>query len=180
MSNTNVETVTSTADRIKLGLAVLVIIAGIVGFSVLESHSMGVRVGVFVGGLVIAALIAWFSEPGRRTLSFGSESYNEMRKVIWPAAYRRRLTSRIPPGGGIERLHQARRRSLSQNKKNQNAAARSGSFSDSKGFRFGKPKAQRFCGLEQAYPDRTGDFACPCGGSFLTDRGMQPDRLGLS
>ena len=46
---------------------------------------MGVRVGVFVGGLVIAALIAWFSEPGRRTLSFGSESYNEMRKVIWPS-----------------------------------------------------------------------------------------------
>ena len=84
MSNTNVETVTSTADRIKLGLAVLVIIAGIVGFSVLESQSMAVRIGVFVGGLVIAALIAWFSEPGRRTLSFGSESYNEMRKVIWP------------------------------------------------------------------------------------------------
>ena len=84
MSNTNVETVTSTADRIKLGLAVLVIIAGIVGFSVLESQSMGVRIGVFVGGLVIAALIAWFSEPGRRTLSFGNEAYNEMRKVIWP------------------------------------------------------------------------------------------------
>lgn len=85
MSNTNVETVTSTADRIKLGLAVLVIIAGIVGFSVLEAQSMGVRIGVFVGGLVVAALIAWFSEPGRRTLSFGSESYNEMRKVIWPS-----------------------------------------------------------------------------------------------
>ena len=84
MSNTNVETVTSTADRIKLGLAVLVIIAGIVGFSVLESQSMGLRIGVFVGGLVIAALIAWFSEPGRSTLSFGSDAYNEMRKVIWP------------------------------------------------------------------------------------------------
>ncbi len=84
MSNTNVETVTSTADRIKLGLAVLVVIAGIIGFSVLDSQSMGVRIGVFVGGLLIAALIAWFSEPGRRTLSFGSESYNEMRKVVWP------------------------------------------------------------------------------------------------
>ena len=84
MSNTNVETVTSTADRIKLGLAVLVVIAGIVGFSVLGSQPMIARVGVFVGGLVIAALIAWFSEPGRRTLSFGSESYNEVRKVVWP------------------------------------------------------------------------------------------------
>jgi preprotein translocase subunit SecE len=84
MSNTNVETVTSTADRIKIGLAVLVVIAGIVGFSVLGAQPMIARVGVFVGGLIIAALIAWFSEPGRRTLSFGSESYNEVRKVIWP------------------------------------------------------------------------------------------------
>src|SRR3546814_15863590 len=67
MSNTSVETVTSTADRIKLGLAVLVVIAGIVGFSMLSAQPMAARIGVFVGGLVIAALIAWFSEPGRRT-----------------------------------------------------------------------------------------------------------------
>jgi preprotein translocase subunit SecE len=84
MSNTSVETVTSTADRIKLGLAVLVIIAGIVGFSVLGAQPMVARVGVFVGGLVVAAIIAWFSEPGRRTLSFGSESYNEVKRVTWP------------------------------------------------------------------------------------------------
>jgi preprotein translocase subunit SecE len=84
MSNTNVETVTSTSDRIKLGLAVLVIIAGIVGFSVLGSQPLIARVGVFVGGLVIAAILAWFSEPGRRTLSFGNESYNEVKKVAWP------------------------------------------------------------------------------------------------
>lgn len=84
MSNTSVETVTSTADRMKLVLAVLVIIAGIVGFSVLSDQPMAARVGVFVGGLVIAAVIAWFSEPGRRTLSFAGESYNEVKRVSWP------------------------------------------------------------------------------------------------
>ncbi|OZI33664.1 preprotein translocase subunit SecE [Bordetella genomosp. 5] len=84
MSNTSVETVTSTADRIKLGLAVLVVIAGIVGFSVLSAQPLAARVGVFVGSLVIAALIAWFSEPGRRTISFGGESYNEVKRVVWP------------------------------------------------------------------------------------------------
>ncbi len=71
MSNTSVETVTSTADRVKLGLAVLVVIAGIVGFSVLGTQPMPARIGVFVGGLIVAAILAWFSEPGRRTLSFG-------------------------------------------------------------------------------------------------------------
>jgi len=84
MSNTSVETVTSTVDRMKLVLAVLVIIAGIVGFSVLRDQPMAARVGVFVAGLVVAAIIAWFSEPGRRTLSFAGESYNEVKRVSWP------------------------------------------------------------------------------------------------
>jgi len=84
MSNTSVETVTSTADRVKLGVAVLVVIAGIVGFSVLGEQPMIARIGVFVGGLVLAALIAWTSEPGRRTIGFGHESYAELRRVTWP------------------------------------------------------------------------------------------------
>jgi len=84
MSNSNIETVSSSADRIKLGLAVLVILAGIVGYSVLEGQPAYIRIGAFVAGLVIAALIAWFSEPGRRTLSFGRDSYNEVKRVVWP------------------------------------------------------------------------------------------------
>ncbi|WP_067758357.1 preprotein translocase subunit SecE [Orrella dioscoreae] len=84
MTNTSVETVTSTTDRLKLGLAVLVIIGGIVGFSVLSAEPMVLRIGVFVGSLVLAALIAWFSEPGRRTLSFAQESYHEVKRVSWP------------------------------------------------------------------------------------------------
>jgi preprotein translocase subunit SecE len=85
MSNTTIENVTSTADRLKLGLAVLVIIAGIVGFSMLESKiPMVGRVAVFIGSLILAAIIAWFSEPGRRTIAFAQDSYNEVRRVIWP------------------------------------------------------------------------------------------------
>lgn len=42
------------------------------------------------------------------------------------------------------------------------------------------PETQYFRGFKRGYPDLMGDFACPCGGSFLTGRGMQPDRLGLS
>ncbi|MFW7340735.1 preprotein translocase subunit SecE [Pollutimonas sp. H1-120] len=84
MSNSNVETVSSSTDRVKLGLAVLVIVAGIVGYSMLENQATIVRVGVFLGSLVVAALVAWFSEPGRRTLSFGRDSYNEVKRVVWP------------------------------------------------------------------------------------------------
>ncbi|WP_397476340.1 preprotein translocase subunit SecE [Pusillimonas sp.] len=84
MSNTSVETVSSTKDRVKLGLAVLVIVAGIVAYSVLETQPGPVRAGIFIASLVIAAIIVWFSEIGRRTVGFGRDSYNEVKRVIWP------------------------------------------------------------------------------------------------
>jgi preprotein translocase subunit SecE len=85
MSNTTIENVTSATDRLKLALAVIVIIAGIVGFSMLESKIPLVgRIAVFIGSLALAAVIAWFSEPGRRTIAFAQDSYNEVKRVVWP------------------------------------------------------------------------------------------------
>jgi len=84
MSNTSAETVSSTTDRLKLGLSLFVLIAGIVGFSLLETQPMVARIGVFLGGVALAALIAWSSEPGRRTLGFAHESYGEVKRVVWP------------------------------------------------------------------------------------------------
>ena len=85
MSNTAIENVTSTADRLKLGLSVLVVLAGIIAFSALESRIPAVaRVAIFIASLIVAALIVWFTEPGRRTVAFAHESYNEVRRVVWP------------------------------------------------------------------------------------------------
>ncbi|MCC7228578.1 MAG: preprotein translocase subunit SecE [Burkholderiaceae bacterium] len=85
MSNTTIENVTSTADRVKLGLSVVVVLAGIIAYSALESRIPAVaRVAIFVASLIVAALIVWFSEPGRRTVAFAHESYNEVRRVVWP------------------------------------------------------------------------------------------------
>jgi len=84
MSTSRVETVTSMADRLKLALAIAVLAAGIVGFSVLDAQPMVVRISSFLGGVLLAALIAWASEPGRRTLGFARESYGEVRRVVWP------------------------------------------------------------------------------------------------
>jgi len=85
MSNTSVQTVTSTADRVKLVLAVIVVIAGIVAFSVLEPKlGAPIRAAIFILSLIIAAGIVAISEPGKRLIAFGQESYNEVRKVVWP------------------------------------------------------------------------------------------------
>jgi len=86
MSNQNVQTVTSIADRIKLFGAVLVIVAGIVAFSVLDPQlATPVRAAIFIVSLLLAAGIAAISEPGRRFIGFSQESYYEVRKVVWPA-----------------------------------------------------------------------------------------------
>ncbi len=85
MSNNSVQTVTSMTDRIKLLLAVLVIVAGIVAFSVLEAQlAAPVRVAIFIVALLAGAGIAAISEPGRRFLGFAQDSYYEVRKVVWP------------------------------------------------------------------------------------------------
>ena len=85
MSNTSVQTVSSTADRVKLILAVLVVIAGIVAFSVLETQlAAPVRAVIFILSLFVAAGIVAISEPGKRLIGFAQESYYEVRKVVWP------------------------------------------------------------------------------------------------
>jgi len=84
MSNPNVETVSTVADKAKLALAIAVVLAGIGGFYYLEQQPMVVRVAAVLGGLVLGFAVAWFSEPGRRFIGFARESYTETRRVVWP------------------------------------------------------------------------------------------------
>lgn len=69
---------------------------------------------------------------------------------------------------------------LSWNLLSNSAAACSGRFSDSKGFRFRGLKPTVSSGVEGGIPDRLGEFTCLIGGPFLTCWGSVPDRLGLS
>ena len=85
MANHNVQTVSSMADRVKLILALLVIVAGIVAFSALEAQlAAPVRAAIFIVSLLVAAGIAAISESGKRFIGFAQESYYEVRKVVWP------------------------------------------------------------------------------------------------
>ena len=85
MSNTNVETVNRGPERLKLGLAIFVLAAGIVGYSLLETQPGIVRVGVFLASVVIAALIVWTSQTGKRSIGYAKDSYNEVKRVHWPS-----------------------------------------------------------------------------------------------
>ncbi len=79
-----VEDVTSGGDRVKLILAILVVVAGVVGFYLLRDQALIFRVLSVIGGLVLGGLIAWTSTQGRRLLVFLRESWQETRRVVWP------------------------------------------------------------------------------------------------
>lgn len=73
------------ADKIKLGLAVLLVVAGIAGFYLLKDNAAILRVASVLAGLVAAALVAWTTAPGREFFAFARESVAETKKVVWPS-----------------------------------------------------------------------------------------------
>ncbi|AFK64577.1 preprotein translocase subunit SecE [Advenella kashmirensis WT001] len=84
MSNSSVETVTTPSDKYKIVLAVVIIAIGIFAYSYFSDMNIYARVGMFVGSLVVAALIFWFSESGRRSVDFATGAYSELKRVVWP------------------------------------------------------------------------------------------------
>ena len=85
MATQNVETVTSKVDLVLVALAVLAAVAGVLGFTFLTEQPTLARVGVLFGGLVVAIVIAWFSQSGKRFLAYARESYEETKRVVWPS-----------------------------------------------------------------------------------------------
>jgi len=84
MSNQSVQTVSTSNDKMKIVLAIIAAIAGVVGFYYLSDKLAMVRAGVLVAGLAIAVLILWTSTTGREFLNFAKESVRETKKVVWP------------------------------------------------------------------------------------------------
>jgi len=84
MSNQPVQTVGASGDKIKIVLAIIAVIAGVVGFYVLSDKTTAVRAAALVGGLVVAVAIAWTSTSGRDFVNFAKESVRETKKVVWP------------------------------------------------------------------------------------------------
>ena len=72
------------ADKIKLVIAFLLVVAGIAGFYYFSESASVIRVLLVLAGLVLAAVMAWFTEPGKQFFVFSQESIAEARKVVWP------------------------------------------------------------------------------------------------
>jgi len=83
-TNPQVETVSSGADKAKLGLAGALVIGAVVAFYLLSQQSLWLRVGALLICLVAAVAIFFTAEPGKQLTAFGRESVREVKKVVWP------------------------------------------------------------------------------------------------
>jgi preprotein translocase subunit SecE len=72
-------------DKVKLAVAIALVCAGVAGFYMLGESAAIIRVGAVLIGVVLGALIAWTSVPGKQFYAFAQESAVETRKVVWPS-----------------------------------------------------------------------------------------------
>jgi preprotein translocase subunit SecE len=72
------------ADKIKVAIAVLLLIAGIAGFYFLSESPMVLRVASVLAGIAAGSVVGWTTEPGKRFFVFAQEAVVETKKVVWP------------------------------------------------------------------------------------------------
>ena len=79
-----VETISTGADKAKLAVAGVLVVAAVVAFYALGKQDLWLRVVALV--VVMAAAVATFftSEAGKQLIAYGRDSAKEVRKVVWP------------------------------------------------------------------------------------------------
>ncbi len=82
--NAKVETPGSRLDSVKLIVAILLLLGGIVGYYHFEDYPTLVRVLGMLVATGAAVVIAMQTLKGRSFMSFMVESQVEVRKVVWP------------------------------------------------------------------------------------------------
>ncbi|WP_411886477.1 preprotein translocase subunit SecE [Polaromonas sp. YR568] len=85
MATSQVETVSTSADKVKLGAAVALVLGSLVGFYLLAKQGQVAQWGILIVGLVAAVAVFMLSEPGKQFVAFGRDSWREVKKVVWPA-----------------------------------------------------------------------------------------------
>jgi preprotein translocase subunit SecE len=84
-TNTQVQTVSTGADKAKLAAAAVLLVGGVVAYYLLGKQDLWLRVLALL--VLVAGAVAMFftSETGRELIAFGRDAVKETKKVVWPA-----------------------------------------------------------------------------------------------
>ena len=84
MATSQVETVSTSADKAKLAAALALVIGALVAFYLLAKQGQVAQWGALMLGLALAVVMFMVSEPGKQFVAFGRDAWKEVRKVVWP------------------------------------------------------------------------------------------------
>ncbi|MCZ8095254.1 MAG: preprotein translocase subunit SecE [Acidovorax sp.] len=84
MAASQVETVSSGADKAKLAAAAALVLAAIAGFYLLGKQGVYAQWAVLIVGLLAAVGVFLVSESGRQFVAFARDAWREVKKVVWP------------------------------------------------------------------------------------------------
>jgi preprotein translocase subunit SecE len=84
MATADVQDVLTTADKLKLGLALVLVVASLGGFYGLGAQGALIQWAVLLVGLAVAVAVFLVSLHGRQLIGFGRDAWREVQKVVWP------------------------------------------------------------------------------------------------
>jgi preprotein translocase subunit SecE len=84
MATSEVQTVGSTADKLKLGLAIALTVASLVAFYMLSKQGPLAQWGALIAGLAVSVVVFLLSDTGKQLVAFGQDAVREVKKVVWP------------------------------------------------------------------------------------------------
>jgi preprotein translocase subunit SecE len=83
-TNSQVETVSTGADKAKLAGAAVLLVGAVVVFYLLGKQDLWLRVLALIALLAAAVGVFFTSEAGKQLIAFGRDSIRETKKVVWP------------------------------------------------------------------------------------------------
>lgn len=84
MATSQVETVSTVADKARLALAVGLVLGAVVSYYLLVKQGPIVQWLALLACLGAAVVVFVTSEPGKEFLAFGRDAWREVKKVVWP------------------------------------------------------------------------------------------------
>ncbi|MES2183683.1 MAG: preprotein translocase subunit SecE [Pseudomonadota bacterium] len=84
MATSQVETVSTGTDKVKIGLSAVLVLAALAAFYLLGRQGALAQWAALIVGIAAAVVIFLTAESGKQLIAFGQDSWREVKKVVWP------------------------------------------------------------------------------------------------